>query len=119
MLAVVEYLNSNSGEELGKRMPALGRLGKSIPKLKQYKTGGLVSSTGLAWLDGTHKKPEYVLNAEQTEQYLELQKFLTERAGAKLTRPKNTPTAKENSSLGWLVQTFANNDLEDLFYEKL
>ena len=34
---------------------------------KKFGTGGLADYTGLAWLDGTPSKPEYVLNAEQTE----------------------------------------------------
>jgi hypothetical protein len=34
--------------------------------LTQYKTGGLNTKPGLAWLDGTPTKPEYVLNADQT-----------------------------------------------------
>jgi hypothetical protein len=29
-----------------------------------YESGGLADFTGPAWLDGTPKKPEYVLNAE-------------------------------------------------------
>ena len=33
-----------------------------------FGTGGLNDFTGPAWLDGTKQKPEYVLNAEQTEQ---------------------------------------------------
>ena len=37
-----------------------------------YKTGGIVDYTGLAWLDGTPSKPEYVLNAEQTQGFLRL-----------------------------------------------
>ena len=38
----------------------------------QFKTGGLVEGTGLAWLDGTPSRPEYVLNAEQTQAFLRL-----------------------------------------------
>ena len=34
-----------------------------------YKTGGLADFTGPAWLDGTPSKPEYVLNAAQTERF--------------------------------------------------
>ena len=37
-----------------------------------FKTGGLVDYTGLAWLDGTPHKPEYVLNAQQTQGFLRL-----------------------------------------------
>lgn len=37
-----------------------------------YKTGGLADFTGLAWLDGTPSKPEYILNAAQTERFFSL-----------------------------------------------
>lgn len=37
-----------------------------------YATGGLVSSTGPAWLDGTKSAPEYVLSAAQTEKFFSL-----------------------------------------------
>lgn len=41
-----------------------------------YKNGGLVNYTGLAQLDGTPSKPEYVLNSEQTKNFLELNEML-------------------------------------------
>ena len=40
--------------------------------LKSYKTGGLADFTGPAWLDGTPSKPEYILNAKQTERFFSL-----------------------------------------------
>ena len=55
--------------------------------LTRYQTGGLNTQTGLAWLDGTPSKPEYVLNSEQTEMlrdillngsYLNLNKSLSD-----------------------------------------
>jgi hypothetical protein len=66
----------------------LRRLGKTVPKLPQYKTGGLVTKTGLAWLDGTSSRPEYVLNAQQTEDYMALQELVSERRAQSLTKPK-------------------------------
>jgi peptidoglycan hydrolase-like protein with peptidoglycan-binding domain len=33
-------------------------------RAKGYLTGGLVDSTGWAWLDGTPGRPEYVLSAD-------------------------------------------------------
>lgn len=39
---------------------------------KRYATGGLNTTTGPAWLDGTPSKPEYVLNAAQTEAFFDL-----------------------------------------------
>ena len=41
-------------------------------KLNGYKTGGLADFTGPAWLDGTPSKPEYILNARQTERFFSL-----------------------------------------------
>ena len=38
----------------------------------RFKTGGLADFTGPAWLDGTPSKPEYVLNAQQTERFFSL-----------------------------------------------
>lgn len=40
-----------------------------VPK---YATGGLNTTTGPAWLDGTKAHPEYVLNAKQTEGFLKI-----------------------------------------------
>jgi hypothetical protein len=39
---------------------------------KKYKTGGLADFTGPAWLDGTPAKPEYILNAAQTDRFFSL-----------------------------------------------
>ena len=40
----------------------------SYSPLYRHASGGLADYTGPAWLDGTLKDPEYVLNAEQTEE---------------------------------------------------
>ena len=49
----------------GSNGPATGiSTGKKI----KAATGGLNTYTGIAWLDGTFQKPEYVLNAEQTHE---------------------------------------------------
>lgn len=37
-----------------------------------YKSGGLADFTGPAWLDGTKSRPEYILNADQTERFFSL-----------------------------------------------
>lgn len=44
--------------------------------VKAYKQGGLANFTGPAWLDGTKSKPEYILNAKQTEGWLKLTDIL-------------------------------------------
>lgn len=46
--------------------------------LTHFKTGGLNTTTGPAWLDGTKSRPEYVLNAVQTQAFLELTDILPE-----------------------------------------
>lgn len=50
-----------------------------------YATGGLNTKTGPAWLDGTPSKPEYVLNATQTEAFLKLTKVLPDLLGGNST----------------------------------
>jgi hypothetical protein len=58
-------------------------------KLRQFKTGGLADFTGPAWLDGTPSKPEYILNAAQTERFFSLINILegidTKDSGKKAT----------------------------------
>lgn len=44
---------------------------------KAYKNGGLADYTGLAWLDGTKTKPEMVLDAEDTQNFVALRDVLS------------------------------------------
>lgn len=46
--------------------------------LQAYKKGGLANFTGPAWLDGTKSRPEAVLNARDTENFLQLRDILGE-----------------------------------------
>jgi hypothetical protein len=41
-------------------------------KYTKFKTGGLADFTGPAWLDGTPSKPEYILNADDTQRMFQL-----------------------------------------------
>lgn len=50
----------------------------SSKKLPIYKTGGLAAQTGLAWLDGTKSRPELVLNARDTENFIQLKDVLSD-----------------------------------------
>ena len=45
--------------------------------LERFASGGLVSGTGPAWLDGSRSHPEYILNAAQTEGFLQLVDMFT------------------------------------------
>lgn len=47
--------------------------GKAYPK---YKKGGIADYTGPAWLDGTPSKPELILNAKDTQNFLALRDVL-------------------------------------------
>lgn len=42
-----------------------------------YKTGGIADFTGPAWLDGTKSHPELVLNARDTENFIQLKEVLS------------------------------------------
>lgn len=46
--------------------------GYSDYRAPAFETGGLADFTGPAWLDGTKSRPEYVLNADQTERFFAL-----------------------------------------------
>ena len=55
------------------------------PKTKRktnYKTGGLADFTGPAWLDGTPSKPELVLNAKDTQNFIALKNILSKAIGS-------------------------------------
>jgi hypothetical protein len=39
-------------------------------KLAEFKSGGLADFTGPAWLDGTKSRPEIVLNASDSKNFL-------------------------------------------------
>lgn len=46
------------------------------PSYKRYASGGLNTKAGPAWLDGSFSKPELVLNANDTQNFLELRDLL-------------------------------------------
>ena len=64
-----EANNANVGEEYKEALHHRG--------VKGYKTGGLANYTGPAWLDGTPSKPELVLNATDTKNFLGLRDVLS------------------------------------------
>jgi hypothetical protein len=67
----------------------------SAKKLPAYKTGGFATQTGLAWLDGTKSRPELVLNARDTENFIQLKDVLSDllRGGS---TTNNTTTSGDN-----------------------
>ena len=48
----------------------------------EYATGGLANYTGPAWLDGTPSKPELVLNAQDTKNFIALKDVLSKALGS-------------------------------------
>lgn len=53
-----------------------------IKDWSKYATGGLADYTGPAWLDGTPSKPELVLNAKDTQNFLALRDVLSKAIGS-------------------------------------
>ena len=51
--------------------------GATHKKYPKYARGGLASKTGPAWLDGTPTKPELVLNAQDTKNFIALKDILS------------------------------------------
>jgi len=60
----------------------------------KYKTGGLADFTGPAWLDGTKSKPELVLNARDTQNFIQLKDILSSLMSRNFP---NSHTSTENN----------------------
>lgn len=76
--------------------------------VKAYKTGGLVDYTGLAKVDGTPGKPELMLNAEDTANFLELRDLLRLLSSQSLTVGSSgfgSPTLSGVSDLSRMLST--------------
>ena len=71
---VDRLLKANPGLSATEPVPAWKNV--KVP-LKEYKTGGLADFTGPAWLDGTKSKPELVLNARDTQNFIMLKDILS------------------------------------------
>lgn len=81
--AYISYRGSKSKAEKsirdwwGKKPSAARKSGFKSAFGKAYAKGGLATSTGPAWLDGTKSKPELVLNAQDTKNFLALKDTLS------------------------------------------
>lgn len=75
-----------------------------------YATGGLNTTTGPAWLDGTKSKPELVLNAKDTQNFLTLKDILSEV----MTNSSSTDgtTKKGDTYINVSVQAELANDYD-------
>ena len=81
MFTTIDALDLGVWPNLPEELPALERLRKSVPKLKQFKTGGVADFTGPAWLDGTKSKPEIILNQQDSANFIALKDILSEILG--------------------------------------
>ena len=73
ILALIK--NSFGKEQRALAVNILKKMG--ITTNEQYATGGLATRTGPAWLDGTPTKPELVLNAQDTKNFIALKDVLS------------------------------------------
>ena len=85
----VKQLAERDLKNAEKKVVSVGRT------IAAYKTGGLATQTGLAWLDGTKSRPELVLNARDTENFIQLKDVLSDllRSGSTTS---NTTTSGDN-----------------------
>lgn len=94
--AVQSYINAHgSNGDLYKYWTSTGKNNLSKYYYSAFKTGGLADYTGFAWMDGTPNKPELVLNAQDTDNFLHLRDVLREMSQQELTmagQPLNVST---------------------------
>lgn len=92
---VQKETNSDRKKQLQAALDRAKYTAISSKKLPIYKTGGLATQTGLAWLDGTKSRPELVLNARDTENFIQLKDVLSDllRSGSTTS---NTTTSGDN-----------------------
>ena len=85
-----------------------------ITKLSAYKTGGLATQTGLAWLDGTKSRPELVLNARDTENFIQLKDVLSDLLRGGSTTSNTTTSGNNYFSITVQAEIANDYDVERL-----
>ena len=76
--------------------------------MMKYATGGLNTTTGPAWLDGTRSKPELVLNAKDTQNFLTLKDILSEVMKSSTSTDSNSQ--KGDTYIDISIQAELSND---------
>ena len=110
-LSIINSLNSNNNNSSNRTGSSITGRPNGIWGVRQlkYATGGLNTTTGPAWLDGTKTAPEYVLNAEQTKAFLSLVNSLTSYSAT------STPLGNNYYNVQIEVDQLANDyDVEQL-----
>ncbi len=75
--AAVQKFQKDMGFSKKDQDGIVGKNTRAKFKTKGYATGGLADFTGPAWLDGTKAHPELVLNARDTENFIQLKDILS------------------------------------------
>ena len=83
---------------------------------KQFSSGGFADYTGPAWLDGTKTKPEAVLNAKDTENFIQLRNVLSELRN---TMPNNNTLGDWYFDIDINVDEIANDYDVDSMVQKV
>lgn len=78
--------------------------------MMKYATGGLNTTTGPAWLDGTRSKPELVLNAKDTQNFLTLKDILSEVMKSSTSTDSNSQ--KGDTYIDISIQAELSNDYD-------
>ena len=107
---IIDELNRKWGLKLSNTNPA---------SLNAYKSGGLADFTGPAWLDGSKSRPELVLNARDTENFIALRNILAHLLNGQ-AGGANTNTAGEiNFDIDVNVDQIANDYDVDRLVERV
>ena len=77
-------------------------------KILKYKKGGIADFTGPAWLDGTPSKPELVLNATDTKNFIALKDVLS-RAMSSVGHVENSYGGNANFEININVDHISND----------
>ena len=80
--------------------------GYQIDEYYLYKQGGLADFTGPAWLDGTKSKPELVLNARDTANFIQLKDVLSDVM-------RGTPKKSESKSGDTYIDISIQAEIKD------
>lgn len=65
-------------QEAKETQDRIKELQEELKNIPTFKTGGVADFTGPAWLDGTKSRPELVLNARDTENFIQLKDTLAD-----------------------------------------
>lgn len=84
-------------------------------RLLGYSTGGLADFTGPAWLDGTKAHPELVLNARDTQNFIQLKNIL----GSLMDHPINSSPTENNGDTSFDIDINVENIGSDYDVEQM